>query len=559
MESFCGPSSNNLTLWSYNPYGSCYEQLILFSTHVIFAVLSGFHAGEKWLASPNLKLSRTLHIRIIVSITAGLVPLLHMLFQVQLFHDPLYPSDYLSATCEVIAWISHSWYLWRLRHAHVSYLRGHKKVLLSWFSTLVSASIRLATVIRQLQHSDSTLSRVEESLAFIAASLHLVYIITLVPAPRHTRYHYEIFAETFPSINEDVNEERATLLQEGRMPKRYSAIPPYDDIKLGVAGQDANCLSKLVFWWIQPLMRKGAKGQLHKPDDVFHLPTNISTKKVEEKFNAVFLKHQAALNSQSNPPSGSLFSDAQLHGFASGSYRDFTESDDSMMNDYTETTIKPAPKILTLLRALNKTFGLVYFSLGVVQFIISLLNFAGPLLLNALVSFMENGDQEPMIHGYYYALGLFLSTLVIAFMGTHYNYQINVIILRMRAALITAVYRKALAVNTTNISKFSTGEIVNFMSVDSERVVNFCRSFHQLWSLPVQIGIALFLLHQQLGLAFLAGVAFALLLIPVNKWLTVKIQAYNQDLMTRKDNRVKVMFEYTLHSHNWNSHPSVII
>ena len=543
MDSFCGPPSNNFTFWTYNKYGSCYEQLILFSTHVIFAILSGYHAGQKWLTSPNLKRSRTVHLRFAVSLAGALVPLLHMLFQVQLFHDKLYPVDYLSATCQIIGWLTHSLYLWNLREAHVSYVRGHIKVLLSWFMTFVSAAIRLSTVIRQLQHSPDNLSKVEESLAFTAASLHLLYILTLIPSQHQTRQNYETFSSTttFPSINE--SDEREPLIGSSRRSSQQSYTVPSRDgvIQLGVAGEKASIFSKLIFWWIQPLLRKGALGQLVTTEDVFHLPESVTARRVEEKFNKVILKHLQTVNGPI-PPSGSLFTDdEQLHGLASASYRDFVESDDSQYYENVETlTIKPRPKQLSLLQALNKTFGLIYFSLGVVQFIISLLNFAGPLLLNKLVSFMESGDKEPMIHGYYYALGLFLSTLVVAFLATHYDYQMNLIILRMRAALITTIYRKSLAVNVTNMAKFSTGEIVNFMSVDSERVINFCRSFHQLWSLPVQIVVALFLLQQQLGLAFLAGLAFAVLLIPINKWLTIKIQAYNQDLMTRKDSRVKV-------------------
>ena len=35
------------------------------------------------------------------------------------------------------------------------------------------------------------------------------------------------------------------------------------------------------------------------------------------------------------------------------------------------------------------------------------------------------------------------------------------------------------------------------MSVDAERVVNLCLSFHELWSLPCQILLALWLLYTQ--------------------------------------------------------------
>jgi hypothetical protein len=37
------------------------------------------------------------------------------------------------------------------------------------------------------------------------------------------------------------------------------------------------------------------------------------------------------------------------------------------------------------------------------------------------------------------------------------------------------------------------------MSVDADRLVNLCLSFHELWSLPAQIGVALWLLYTQAG------------------------------------------------------------
>ena len=78
------------------------------------------------------------------------------------------------------------------------------------------------------------------------------------------------------------------------------------------------------------------------------------------------------------------------------------------------------------------------------------------------------------------------------------------------------------------------------MSTDTDRMVNFCASFHQFWSLPAQVGVALFLLHAQVGVAFLAGLGFALLLIPVNRWLAQRIGSLSASLMAQKDARVKV-------------------
>lgn len=69
----------------------------------------------------------------------------------------------------------------------------------------------------------------------------------------------------------------------------------------------------------------------------------------------------------------------------------------------------------------------------------------------------------------------------------------------------------------------STGEVVNFMSTDTDRIVNSCPSFHAFWSIPFQLAVTFYLLYTQVGLAFLAGVCFAVVLIPVNKLIAMKI------------------------------------
>ena len=143
-------------------------------------------------------------------------------------------------------------------------------------------------------------------------------------------------------------------------------------------------------------------------------------------------------------------------------------------------------------------------------------------------------------------------------------------------------------------------QVVNFMSTDTDRIVNFGISFHMFWSLPFQIIVALVLLYlqvsssnfvhvaftkhsynnvtiannsvtnlitlvflyvsmqrdiacsscllfslSQVNLASLTGLAFCILLIPVNRWLAVKIGKLSTRMMAQKDNRVKVSWLFS--------------
>lgn len=83
-----------------------------------------------------------------------------------------------------------------------------------------------------------------------------------------------------------------------------------------------------------------------------------------------------------------------------------------------------------------------------------------------------------------------VNDLVAAFCDSHFNFQMAVVGLKMRGALVTTIYRKTLTVSGAVLnSAFSVGEIVNFMSTDTDRIVNSCPSFHSIWSIPFQVRI----------------------------------------------------------------------
>lgn len=97
--------------------------------------------------------------------------------------------------------------------------------------------------------------------------------------------------------------------------------------------------------------------------------------------------------------------------------------------------------------------------------------------------------------------------------------------------------------STQSRSAYSTGEITNFMSVDSQRVSDFLAWANMLWSAPLQIGIAFYLLWQQVQAASVSGLLFMLVLVPVNGWISRRIHGEQALVMRKKDHRTKLMNE----------------
>ena len=272
--------------------------------------------------------------------------------------------------------------------------------------------------------------------------------------------------------------------------------------------ENASCFSKLFFLWVKPLMVKGHQRLLFSTADLFSLPSRADTAMIARNFQVKV--------------------DRLVHLTRNHCYS--AEDRQSKVN-----------RITTLLSCLNSTFGLEYYSLGVLKLLSDTLEFVGPILLSCLVHFMED-SQEPMWHGYVYACCLMVAAFASAMLAAQFNYHVQVVALKIRTAIISMVYYKVTNVGSVPLGRFSAGQIVNYMSTDTDRIVNFCPSFHALWSLPIQLGISLYLLYRQVGLSFLVGIGFCFLLIPINHWIAMKIQTLSTKMMSKKDSRIKVTY-----------------
>lgn len=126
---------------------------------------------------------------------------------------------------------------------------------------------------------------------------------------------------------------------------------------MGQAQDEAPCLSKLLFYWVNPLIEKGISGHLKTIDDLFDLPESLSI------YNTV----------------------------------------ERLQNGITAT--------VSLLRALHRVYGFEFYAIGLLRFSADMLGFAGPLLLNSLLSRETNDQSETDLMAYAYAFGLFATTL----------------------------------------------------------------------------------------------------------------------------------------------------
>lgn len=135
--------------------------------------------------------------------------------------------------------------------------------------------------------------------------------------------------------------------------------------------------------------------------------------------------------------------------------------------------------------------------------------FAQPFLIQRLVNYIQSPEfiTRPefgtgMIVAYAIVyVGIAVSTAL----TQQRTFQL---ITSMRAGLIDSIYRHTLQICSTSLQE---AEAVTLMSADVERIMTAFRGLHELWASPIEIGLVLWLLNNELGLGVL-GPAGAVLI-----------------------------------------------
>ena len=496
----CGNAT--FTVWDSerHTFGSCFVNLCLvIVTHAFLAVISSYHFSRHHnrRIRGNIPHSVTLTVRFCLCVLLAILPAVLLVLHFTSDKTDTEIVTVASYVIQGISWFVHSGFIWRLKRYFHIHIRGPVTIVLSFLATTVALIFHLYSVIVDVRSKKDYFGAAEEYGAYIKSAFHLVYLLTLLP---YQRPGAELLRNVSGRTVNYIDSEREPLINRPQVEQEQG---------LGTAGDGSNCLSKLFFVWANPLMYKGYRNEISSTEHLFSLPSELGTKYIDEKFKKSLRHVRGGTDTDDcseDGDEGLSHRNRETHNLSRNSdlYNVRVAQPSSFERNRIEPQMQSKPMTNILLKALNKTFGFECFLLGILKFLGDSLNFTGPILLNFLVSFMEN-SKEPIWHGYVYAAGLFLSTFLSSMFSIHFGYRISVLGLKVRASLITSVYKKALSVSSVALSSFTTGQVVNYMSTDTDRIVNFAPSFHQLWSLPLQVAVSLYLLYSQVGLAFLAG------------------------------------------------------
>lgn len=262
--------------------------------------------------------------------------------------------------------------------------------------------------------------------------------------------------------------------------------------------QTADIFSKLTFSWMSPLMSRGYETFL-TADDLPNLTKENSTKYSSDKFEKYW---KTELDTKKNP---------------------------------------------SLTWALMKTFGGQFFTGSFFKMLQDLLQFTQPQLLRLLIKFVtdysKKKEDATLTRGFTIAAGMFFVAIIQTAVLHQYFQRVFEVGMKIKSSLTASIYKKSLVLSGEDRGKKTTGDIVNLMSVDTQRLQDLCQYGQTLWSGPFQIILCLVSLHNLLGNSMWAGVVVMVIMVPLNSMAAKYQKSLQSKQMEAKDKRTRLTNE----------------
>ncbi|KAL6999149.1 Canalicular multispecific organic anion transporter 2, variant 2 [Sarracenia purpurea var. burkii] len=260
---------------------------------------------------------------------------------------------------------------------------------------------------------------------------------------------------------------------------------------------NASLFSILTFSWLGPLIGLGYRKTL----DLEDVPQLAGVDSVKEAFP--------------------IFTSKLESGSGSGSSRITTIKLAKALISTTSREI-----LITVLTTLVYTFA----------------SYVGPYLIDSFVQYLT-GKQTFKNQGYILVSAFFIAKIFECLAQRHWFFFAQQAGIRAKAVLIAMIYNKALTISCQSKQGHTSGEIINFMSVDAERIGDFSWYMNDPWMVILQVVLALLILYKNLGVAAIAALVATVLVMLVNVPLGSLQENFQDKLMKAKDKRMKATSE----------------
>uniref|UniRef100_A0ACD5ZL39 Uncharacterized protein n=1 Tax=Avena sativa TaxID=4498 RepID=A0ACD5ZL39_AVESA len=284
---------------------------------------------------------------------------------------------------------------------------------------------------------------------------------------------------------------------------------------------EAGFLSKMSFWWLNTLMETGSQ----KPLDDKDMPLLGATDRAQNQY----LMFMEKLNGKKQSPS-IFWNIVSCHKHA------------LLVSGFFALL-----KILTLS--------------------------TGPILLKAFIN-VSLGKGTFRNEGYVLAAIMFICKCCESLSQRQWHFRTRRTGLQVRSFLSAAIYKKQQKLSNAGKLKHSSGEIMNYVTVDAYRIGEFPYWFHQTWicdrrrlpdrGIPILVCIALAILYNAVGAATISALVVIVINVLCSAPLAKLQHRFQSELMDAQDVRLKAMSESLVHMkvlklYAWEGHFKKVI
>ncbi|XP_060888186.1 ATP-binding cassette sub-family C member 4-like [Labrus mixtus] len=263
----------------------------------------------------------------------------------------------------------------------------------------------------------------------------------------------------------------------------------------------ASFLSKLFFWWLNPLFRTGYKRRLEE-SDVFEVLTEDRSQNLGQALH----RHW-----------------------------------DNEMQKSTKEIRTPS-----LSKAIIKCYWKPYAVLGFFTLVEEVIKVIQPVILGKMVEYFESYDPnntKALNDAFFYATAMSVCTIGLALLHHLYFYHVQRTGMKIRVAMCHMIYKKALCLSSSAMGKTTTGQIVNLLSNDVNKFDDVTIFLHFLWVGPLQAAAVVGLLWVEIGASCLVGMVVLMFLMPVQTLFGRLFSTFRSKTAALTDNRIRTMNE----------------
>ncbi|KAJ0989297.1 hypothetical protein J5N97_007653 [Dioscorea zingiberensis] len=389
------------------------------------------------------------------------------------------------------------------------------------FSQGITVVLILVAVSMRTSVLGGVFAKIWSGMATVSSAILCIYSTSIIITEQETWIEFCLDLLSLPGVitlllctflSSKEEEEKEENISSGL----YHPLSDEDVTSTVTPFTNAGFFRKMSFWWLNSLMKKGYERTLEEKD----MPLLPEPDRARSCYNVFMEKWNKQKPTKSSVSPSFLWTIVSCH-----------------KQDILVSAFFALLKVLTIS--------------------------SGPVLLNAFIN-VASGNQSFKYEGYLLALGMFIAKCLESLSQRQWYFRTRLLGLKVRSLLSAAIYKKQLRLSNSAKLIHSSGEIMNYITVDAYRIGEFPYWFHQTWTTSLQLSIALIILYNAVGLATLAAFAVIVLTVICNAPLAKLQHKFQTKLMEAQDERLKAMSEAfvnmkVLKLYAWETHFKKVI